>query len=104
MDKLNQDICNDLKVLINRIDQIEGYLLGRKKALTLNEFCKYTGYSKSYAYKLTSSRSVPFSNPSGKALFFDRAQIDEWLLRGPQNTKEELIASVKKTSFPEFLK
>ena len=52
-----------------------------KKALTLNEVAEYTGYSKSYILKLSWYGKIPCFKPNGKALFFDKDEIDVWLLR-----------------------
>ena len=51
-----------------------------KRVLTLDEACEYTGYAKSYFYKLTSTGVLPFSKPNGKKIFFDKDQLDAWLM------------------------
>lgn len=50
-----------------------------KQILDLDEFCQYARIGKQTAYKLTSTNRVPHSK-RGKRLFFDKAQIDAWLL------------------------
>jgi excisionase family DNA binding protein len=60
------------------LDFIKALLLGNKKTLTLNEGCKYTGYSKSYMYKLTSGQIIPHLK-RGKKVFFDKEELDAWL-------------------------
>ena len=69
----------------NRIQQIEAnieliksLLMGNKKTLTLNEGCNYTGYSKSYMYKMTSGQMIPHLK-RGKKVFFDKDELDTWL-------------------------
>lgn len=47
--------------------------------LTLDQFCEYTGIGKQTAYRLTSRGEVPHSK-RGKRLYFDKAQVDAWLL------------------------
>ncbi len=71
----------DLKALI--ITQ------GQKKALTLEEVTSYTGLSKSYLYKLTSTGGIPCYKPHGKHIYFDRDEIDSWLLQNRNTTKAE---------------
>ena len=61
-----------------------------KRVLTIKEVASYTGYSLSYLKKLTHLGEIPFSKPNGKSLFFDREKIEEWLLRNPQKTKDEI--------------
>jgi len=60
------------------LDLIKSLLLGDKKTLTLDEGCKYTGYSKSYMYKLTSGQIIPHLK-RGKKVFFDKDELDAWL-------------------------
>jgi len=60
------------------LDLIKSLLLGDKKTLTLDEGCKYTGYSKSYMYKLTSGQIIPHLK-RGKKVFFDKDELDTWL-------------------------
>ena len=74
-----------------KLDRIERRLLiANKKVLNFNEACEYTGISRSYMYKLTASRNVPHTKPSGKVIFFDKEKLDEWLLKNAIKTHEEL--------------
>lgn len=61
-----------------------------KTVLSFEEACEYTGYAESYMYKLTSARKIPHSKPNGKKIFFDKAELDKWLLRNPVKTAEAL--------------
>ena len=60
-----------------------------KKVLNLNEVADYIGFSKSYIYKLTSQNLIPHSKPSGKAVFFNRDEIDKWLLSNNTITHQQ---------------
>ena len=44
------------------LELIKTLLMGDKKTLTLEETCNYTGYTKSYMYKLTSGQQIPHIN------------------------------------------
>lgn len=50
-----------------------------KRVFDLDQFCDYTGIGKQTAYRLTSRGEVPHSK-RGKRLYFDKAQVDAWLL------------------------
>ncbi len=63
-----------------------------KKVLTLEEVAAYTGLSKSYLYKLTSTRGIPCYKPRAKMVYFDRDEIDQWLLQNRIKTKAEIEA------------
>ena len=60
------------------LELIKTLLMGDKKTLTLEETCKYTGYTKSYMYKLTSGQQIPHMK-RGKKVFFDKDEIDAWI-------------------------
>lgn len=60
--------------------------LSTKKVWTLNDFCNYTGFSKSAVYKLTMDNKVEHSKPTGKSIFFDRDKVLIWLMSNPVKT------------------
>ena len=47
--------------------------------LSFKEACTYLGYAPSYLYKLTSTSKIPHYKPSGKMLFFSKAELDDWI-------------------------
>jgi excisionase family DNA binding protein len=81
---MNQEIQKELQ-------EIKDLLLSQKKVFSLDEVVKYTGYKKSYIYKLTSMNQVPYSRPSGGAIFFDREDIEKWLLQNKQWTQSNTL-------------
>lgn len=64
--------------------------INTKAILTFQEACAYTGFSASYLYKLTAARQIPHSKPSGKMVFFDRAELEGWLMRNRVATSAEI--------------
>ena len=91
--------------LQKELEQIKTLLLSKKNVLNLNELSDYTGYSKSYIYKLTSRNAIPYFKPSGKAVFFDRMEIDVWLLKNKHlQVKEdgELIGDEWQKNIPDY--
>lgn len=64
-----------------RLKNIEALLLSQKTVFNFDELAVYTGLSKSYLYKLTSVGQIPHYKPNGKIIFFDKKEIDTWLLR-----------------------
>ncbi len=55
--------------------------LASKMVLTFDEAVQFTGLSKSYLYKLTCKQKVPHYKPSGKLLYFNREELQSWLLQ-----------------------
>jgi excisionase family DNA binding protein len=70
----------------------ETSLIAVKNVLTFEEGCIYTGYTKSFMYKQTSQRKIPHYKPQGKMIYFERAELEKWLLRNritPANEIDE---------------
>ena len=72
--------------------------LANKEVMNLSEAAIYAGISKSYLYKLTSGRALPFYRPATKLIFFKRQEIDAWLLKNREATTEELSVIPKPRS------
>ena len=76
--------------LDERLSRIEDLLLSQKTVLNFDEVAVYTGLSKSHLYKLTSTGGIPCYKPTGKKIYFDKDEIDEWLLRGKKLSQDEI--------------
>jgi excisionase family DNA binding protein len=61
-----------------------------KEVLTFNEAVQFTGYSESYLYKLTSGQKIPYSKPTGKLIYFNRKELETWLLQNRVSTTDEI--------------
>ena len=72
-----------------KIDNLEMNLLNQKAVLTFIEAARYAGLSRSYLYKLTSAGRIPHYKPNGKMIYFNREELDNYLLRN-QAEKEEI--------------
>lgn len=73
-----------------RLDKIEKLLLHNKRVLTFEEACDYTGFSRSYLYKLTAGKKIPHSCPNGKIIFFSKDRLDFWLLQNERESNQNL--------------
>ncbi|WP_435135953.1 helix-turn-helix transcriptional regulator [Formosa sp. A9] len=82
----------DNLLILERLDRLEKLLIGQKEVLTFDEACDYTGISRSYLYKLTSSGNIPHSKPNGKMLFFEKKKLVDWLLQNRRKSRHELEA------------
>lgn len=69
---------------------IDRAAIANKEVLSFAEACVYTGLSYSYMYKLTSGRQIPHSKPTGKLVFFNRAELEQWLLSNRVATNGEI--------------
>lgn len=81
-------------LLKKSLDEIKQYIVShnvlQKQILTFSEAAVYLGISKSTLYKLTSSRSIPIYKPAGKLIYFDRLELNNWLLQNRQSTMNEI--------------
>lgn len=80
----------DLEKLADLI--VEKMKSADKEILNADEAAQYTGLKKSYLYKLTMNRGIPHSKPSGKMCYFRRKDLDEWMMRNPVKTEDEIRA------------
>lgn len=77
--------------LLQKLEAIEQLsLLNVKKMLNIDETSKLTGLSVGYLYKLTSQKRIPHYKPSSKLLYFNRAEIEEWMMQGKVMTDDEI--------------
>jgi excisionase family DNA binding protein len=65
-------------------------LINSKQVLTLDETVRYTGFKRSYLYKMTSQGKIPFYKPNGKMIYFDRIELENWLKRNRSASENEI--------------
>ena len=87
-----EDSLEALGPIDKLIERIEKMVKQTKTVLGFDEACKYIGVSESLLYKLTAAKEVPHYKPRGKMLYFNREEIDKWLLQN----KQEVIGMVTK--------
>ena len=80
----------DSESIQERLSNIESLLLLQKKALTFIQASQYADISPSYMYKLTSRGKVPHYKPNGKQIYFDKDELDKWLLTNRVKTQDEI--------------
>lgn len=78
------------EIILHKLNRIEKHIFGLKTILNVEELSDYTGFKKSYIYKLVHENLLPYSKPNGKVLFFERKKIDDWLLQNCQKSNDEI--------------
>jgi len=80
--------------ILEQLDRIETLLktqqVMQKKVLNFNEACTYLELSHSHLYKLTSTGAIPHYKPNGKKIYFQKDEIDQWLLRNKMDSNDEI--------------
>ena len=66
-------IEQQLDIIMNFISQQQ---LLKKEIFTMNEAATYSGLSKSYLYKKTASRLIPYYKLEGKLIYFKKSDLD----------------------------
>lgn len=83
-------------LILEKLEKLEQRIgeqnLLMKEVLNFNDACNYLDISASHLYKLTSQKSIPHFCPQGKKLYFNRAELDEWLQRNRQTSTDEIEA------------
>lgn len=90
MERINERVCavedilkkmEPVEDLLERLSMLENNIYTTKKVLTFSEACVYMGVSESLLYKLTAAQEVPHYKPRGKMLYFNKEELDQWLLQ-----------------------
>jgi excisionase family DNA binding protein len=89
-------IVEKLNAIENQIASIENKLFTSDdtsktvfEIMSLNQLCKYYDFTKSYIYKQTSNRLIPFYK-NGKRLYFKKDEIDSWILENRVKTIKDI--------------
>lgn len=91
---LNNDTCFiaiAIQAIQKELREIRGIIAHQKPVLNLQEAARFTGFSTSHIYKLTSSGGIPCCK-RGKHLYFKTEELEQWLLSNRKATKEEIDA------------
>ena len=80
-----------IKLILEKLDYLEQLIISNhKEILSVEELEKYTGFKKSYIYHLVHYSKIPYSKPNGKYLFFQKSEIDEWLLKNKSLSDDQI--------------
>jgi excisionase family DNA binding protein len=71
------------KLILKKLDNIETMLqqqnINTKEVLSFSEASILLDVSHSHLYKLTSTKQIPHYCPQGKKLYFERAELLQWM-------------------------
>lgn len=82
------------QLLVEILEKVEKQHVGAKEILSLQEAAAYINRSKSFLYKLTFTRKIPYYLPAGKVIYFKRLELDEWITKNRMDSKEEIENSI----------
>ena len=81
------NISERLNAIERKLDELA---VANKEVLNLKEAARYLNMSCSHLYKLTSAKEIPHYKPRGKQVYFEKRELDKWLLQNRQTTKAEI--------------
>ncbi len=82
---------NEQENVVELLQDIKGLLSHTKKVFNIDDLVKYTGLSKSKIYKLSQLKLIPAGNNKHiRQLFFNKEEIDAWLI-GEPNLSDEFL-------------
>lgn len=97
METLENNSTQDLKAFRKRIADLESKVASlenvvstSKEYLTLEETALFLGCTRSQLYKMTHERTVPFYKPTGKMVYFEKAELIKWIRQNKCMSNEEL--------------
>lgn len=74
---------------------VKGIGLASKEVLTFDEAAQFTGLAKSTLYKMTSGQKIPHYKPSGKLCYFNREELQAWLMQNRISTTDEIAGKAQ---------
>jgi excisionase family DNA binding protein len=81
-------------IVLKKLENIEKMLseqtMLKKEVLNFSETAIYLEVSHSHLYKLTSMGIIPSYKPNGKKLYFNRKELNSWLLSNKHYSKDEI--------------
>lgn len=58
--------------------------------LDIEQACIFTGFKKSYLYKLTHFKQINYFKPNNKKIYFLKSDLRDWILRNKQVSIPEI--------------
>lgn len=98
---MENNILEDLYKKIEDIHKIVSTFKDKQNSNITTDLIKIedaaiiTGYSKIYLYELVHRKTIPFIK-KGRAIRFDKNELEDWMRAGRPNIFKETIKSLKK--------
>lgn len=80
------------QMIVQKFDELK---ILSKPFLPVEELASYLNVKTSYIYKMTHNREIPFYKPGGKMIYFNREEIDEWVLSQRVATADEIRSEAR---------
>ncbi|GGB52300.1 hypothetical protein GCM10011502_26830 [Oceanisphaera marina] len=95
-DKKNTD--SSIAIVLREIQELRDLVTrqgrAQKEIISVGECAELLGLSVGYVYRLTHEKRLPHYKPSGKKVYFRRAELLDWLLAHRVSPDSELAEHV----------
>lgn len=65
-------------------------MIEKRQIMTSSEAAEYLGIKRSYLYKMTMRKVIPYFKPGGKMVFFAKEDLDRWLTNSRISSQAEI--------------
>jgi|SaaInlStandDraft_7_1057024.scaffolds.fasta_scaffold23204_3 excisionase family DNA binding protein len=85
------------KAIMQKLNAIQHLIetTHQPKPLTLSETAKFLDISKSHLYRLVCYKKIPHYKPQGKRLYFDQAELVNWIKQNHSETQVQRDAQLE---------
>lgn len=84
------------KDLSKEIQEIKQLLtVQADEPLNIDEACKLLNFKKSYIYKLTCLKKIPYYSPNDRKIYFSKRELINWIFRNKKRTIDEIQTDVE---------
>ena len=89
----------NLSNIFNSLQEINSKLTAQtNEFINADEAAIYLRLKKSYLYNLVYKNKIPFYKPSGKKLYFNKAELSQWITKSRLDTLEEFAQKHEQNS------
>jgi len=84
------------QLILEKLNRLEKLIEDSSKEIfNVEGLENHTGFRRSYIYKLVHKNIIPYSKPNGKTLFFEKKEIDKWLLQNKSQSHSQIEDKAK---------
>lgn len=88
---VRQLVKNQVAAEVDRI--IAAHQVEEKEILNMEEAAEFLGLSRSYLYKVTHAQLIPYYQPLGKIIYFEKSVLKDWIRSHKGKTKPDVAAA-----------
>ena len=89
----------NISKIYNSLEELKALIVVQNaEFIDLDEAAKYLRLKKSYLYNLVHRKEVPFYKPNGKKIYFNKLELNNWIISSKVKTINEVEEEIKNRS------